>query len=629
MRKPAVVRRAPSPLLLTVALAPLLGAKPGAAPAVQRVPSVEEVVEREGFTPTPSQSEIYRPGAVLVPNAKGGHDVIVKDCLGVQAEVSVMSQSSIATSLAAGVSASLGVAKGAAAAGIEKRLSFVDPEQRTIPLSQLAATDACEKGVKNAARFADLSRGIVVYDVLVAQIKNSVCTKADASGKVVALGAAEAAAYSECVQESDAQVPLGYKAVPLGQLVAVGGAPVPAPTPGATQGGGGSGAGGFGGAGDLAKQLEAAEKLKADLEAKLAACLKSDADKVRAQAKADWSQLARLASKTDAAAKAAGKGYFEKFVAVYGAARVSCKNDLGERSELVSVAEVAQARAWLDAPAMVAGSRVVGMSGYRMRLVPAGTYTVGCTPVHVSQCEVDEKPARQVTLSRAVWVGETEVTQGLYQRLMGSNPSLFSTCGANCPVENVSWFDVVQLANQLSVAEGLESCYLVNGESVSWPKGPSCLGYRLPTEAEWEVSARGGGDPLYAGGAAPCTIANVVNIGRKGEYANVYNTDGWQYADCDDGYTFTAPVGTVRANGHGLHDMSGNVFEWVWDWYDSGAYATGPATDPAGPSSGAGRVCRGGSWGGAPQHARVTYRGKLSPGVRNGFLGVRLLRTAV
>ncbi|MFM2246877.1 MAG: hypothetical protein RL071_2951 [Pseudomonadota bacterium] len=130
MRPPADVRSVPRALALVARTAPLLGAKPSGAPAVQRVPSVEEVVEKEGFTPTLSQSEIYRPGAVLVPNAKGGHDVIVKDCLGVQAEVSVMSQSSIATSLATGVSARLGVTKGAAAAGIEKRLSFVDPEQR-------------------------------------------------------------------------------------------------------------------------------------------------------------------------------------------------------------------------------------------------------------------------------------------------------------------------------------------------------------------------------------------------------------------------------------------------------------------------------------------------------------------
>ncbi|MFM2246878.1 MAG: hypothetical protein RL071_2952, partial [Pseudomonadota bacterium] len=577
--------------------------------------------------------------------------------------------------------------------------------------------------MKNAGRLVDLSQAVVIYDVLVAQIKNSVCTKADANGKVVALGAAEAEAFSECVQESDAQVPLGYKAVPLGQLVAVGGAPVPAaaaagatqgagwsgsggfggagdlakqleaaeklkaeleaklvaclkseadkvraqakadwaqlaplaaktdaaakaagkgyfekfvsvygaakvnctnelgerseavvvaevaqarawldapaasaasagsassgaPVPaaaGATQGGGWSGSGGFGGAGDLAKQLEAAEKLKAELEAKLVACLKSEAEKVRAQAKADWAQLAPLAAKTDAAAKAAGKGYFEKFVSVYGAAKVSCTNDLGERSEVVSVAEVAQARAWLDAPAASAGSassgaggsRVVGSSGYALRLVPAGTYTVGCTSGQGGDCFDDEKPARKVTLSRSVYMGETEVTQGLYQRLMGSNPSKFTSCGSNCPVEQVSWVDVVKLANKLSAAEGLESCYVINGESVSWPKGPACLGYRLPTEAEWEVSARGGGDAKYGGG-------------------NELSAVGW--FDGNSG-SKTHPVGQKQANAYDLHDMSGNVWEWTWDWYDERAYAAGAVRDPLGPASGSTRVYRGGSWG--------------------------------
>jgi formylglycine-generating enzyme required for sulfatase activity len=615
MRPPADVRSVPRALALVARTAPLLGAKPSGAPAVQRVPSVEEVVEKEGFTPTLSQSEIYRPGAVLVPNAKGGHDVIVKDCLGVQAEVSVMSQSSIATSLATGVSARLGVAKGAAAAGIEKRLSFVDPEQRTVPLAQVAATEACEEGVKNAGRLVDLSQAVVIYDVLVAQIKNSVCTKADANGKVVALGAAEAEAFSECVQESDAQVPLGYKAVPLGQLVAVGGAPVPAAAAaGATQGAGWSGSGGFGGAGDLAKQLEAAEKLKAELEAKLVACLKSEADKVRAQAKADWAQLAPLAAKTDAAAKAAGKGYFERFVSIYGAAKVSCTNDLGERSEVVAVAEVAQARAWLDTPEVsarsassgAAGSRVVGSSGYAMRLVPAGTYTLGCTAGQGGDCSDDEKPARKVTLSRSVYMGETEVTQGLYQRLMGSNPSYFSACGSNCPVDHVSWYDVVKLANKLSAAEGLESCYVINGESVSWAKGPACLGYRLPTEAEWEVSARGGGDAKYAGG-------------------NELSAVGW--FDSNSG-SQTHPVGQKQANAYDLHDMSGNVWEWVWDWYDNSAYAAGAVRDPLGPASGSYRVLRGGSWINVPQRARVAYRNYDTPGFRNYALGVRLLRTA-
>ncbi len=333
----------------------LVGAKPSPEPLVQRVPSIEDVVENEGFTPTPSQSEIYRPGAVLVPNAKGGHDVIVDECTGVAPKVSLMAQSSIATSLSAGVSARLAVARVSSSGAIEKRLSFVDPEQRTIPMAQLTATDACTSGVRNASRFTDLSRGLVIYDVLVAQIKNSVCTRADATGRVVALAEAEAAGFSECIQESDAQVPLGYKAVPLGQLVSLS-APSPTPTSGSTVNptkptAAWAGSTGFEGAGDLAKQLEAAAKLRADLEAKLIACLRAEAAKVHAQATADWAQLGPLVTKTDAATKAAAKHYFERFVSTYAATKVSCSNDLGERSEIVDIGEVSKARAWLAAPA--------------------------------------------------------------------------------------------------------------------------------------------------------------------------------------------------------------------------------------------------------------------------------------
>ena len=258
------------------------------------------------------------------------------------------------------------------------------------------------------------------------------------------------------------------------------------------------------------------------------------------------------------------------------------------------------------APTAEAGSRVVGSSGYALRLVPAGTYTVGCTSGQGGDCSGDEKPARKVTLSRSVYVGETEVTQGLYQRLMGSNPSYFSACGASCPVEQVSWVDVVKLANKLSASEGLEACYVINGESVIWPKGLSCLGYRLPTEAEWEVAARGGGDAKYAGGNEPSAV-------------------GWFD---DNSGSKTHPVGQKQANAYDLHDMSGNVWEWTWDWYDERAYAAGAVRDPLGPASGSRRVVRGGSWFSDPQGARVANRGLDAPGRRYDVLGVRLLRTA-
>jgi formylglycine-generating enzyme required for sulfatase activity len=595
-------------------------AKPPAV-AIDRVPTLQEVVEAEGWTATPTQSGIYKPGTVLVPNARGTHDVVANSCVAAEPTVEVMSQSSIASTLKGGVKGNLGVGSAAASAGITKQLTFVDPEQRTIPLGLLQPTKECRAQLDAASSFSNLSSAILVNDVLVAIIKNTVCKRVEASGKVTALGAAEAAGFSDCVQESDGQVPVGFKSVPLGRLVSAGAGPgsagavgvapvVAAAAAGLTEGSGFSGSGGFGGAGDLAKQLEAAEKLKVDLEGKLAACLQAEAAKVKSQATADWSQLAPLASKRDAVAKSAGKRYFEKFVSAYGAPRVSCKNELGEQAVLVEVSEVALARAWLAAPIdsvpVLTSGGSVGSGGYALRPVPAGSYTIGCTVGQEGECQADERPARRVTLSRAILVGETEVTQALYQRLMGNNPSHFSSCGATCPVEQVSWFDAVAFANKLSASEGLESCYVISGERVTWPKGASCLGYRLPTEAEWEVAARGGRDDKYAGGG---------ELGAVGWY------DGNSGGE-------THPVGQKAANGYGLYDMSGNVWEWAWDGYDSSAYAGGAAIDPVGPAPGSYRVNRGGSCYYVPGLARVADRSRDTPGNRDSNLGFRLIRTA-
>jgi formylglycine-generating enzyme required for sulfatase activity len=234
--------------------------------------------------------------------------------------------------------------------------------------------------------------------------------------------------------------------------------------------------------------------------------------------------------------------------------------------------------------------------------VPAGTYEVGCTAGQQG-CVPIEGPRHTVTLTRSVLVMEKEVTQGLWQAVMGSNPSRFSSCGAECPVERVNWEDAVRFANALSERDGLEPCYELAGSTVSWPKGAACTGWRLPTEAEWEVAARGGADTLYAGGG------ELDAVGWTGE-----NSGG-----------ATHPVKQKAANGYGLYDMSGNVYEWVWDWH--GPYPSGAQVDPVGPASGSGRGVRGGSWFYFAPYARVTGRG-YSPGGRHFYLGLRLVQTS-
>jgi sulfatase modifying factor 1 len=187
---------------------------------------------------------------------------------------------------------------------------------------------------------------------------------------------------------------------------------------------------------------------------------------------------------------------------------------------------------------------------------------------------VNETPQHSVIITRGYCMKATEVTQGEWQAVMGSNPSKFKDCGANCPVEQVSWDDAVGYANTLSRREGLPECYA--GSTFT---GLGCRGYRLPTEAEWEYAAR-------AGTLTP------------------------PYGPIDPPY---GPIDT--RNRFGLYDMLGNVSEWTGDWH--GPYP-GTVTDPTGPATGFERVVRGGDF---------AFRSGYPPGVRGRYLGFRLVRT--
>lgn len=359
----------------------------------------------------------------------------------------------------------------------------------------------------------------------------------------------------------------------------------------------------------LAAQAQAADAAKRQAEAAAAAAtaalakeerkqLDAAAAKVRTQASADFAKLAGLLATPSESAKPV----LESYIAKYGAAMVT----VGSRTEGVEVPEVAKVQAALAAlggTSAKAGERVVTKSGIAMRLIPAGSFTMGCTK-SVGECGEFTKQPRTVRLTRSLLLGETEVKQGQWKVLMGRNPSHFSTCGLDCPVERVSWMDAVTFANRQSETEGLETCYLISGETVTWPKGLSCTGYRMPTEAEWEYAARAGGDTAYAG---------------HGELGRV----AW-YAENSNGKTH--PVGGKAANAWGLHDMSGNVWEWTWD--RPGAYSSGAVADPTGSPTGAGRVCRGGSWQNSSSRALLSDFGAVfSPEESLKHLGLRLART--
>ena len=244
--------------------------------------------------------------------------------------------------------------------------------------------------------------------------------------------------------------------------------------------------------------------------------------------------------------------------------------------------------------------------------IPEGTIMMGCTK-NQSSCQADEFPAHEVTLTRAFWLSETEVTQSEYTAVMGANPSEFSAC-AECPVEMVNWFEALTYANARSTAEGLVPCFELSGVesgstvTVLSPNGNpyDCEGYRLPTEAEWEYAARAGTDLLYAG-------------------SNDVSAVGWY-----GGNSGTHPVAEKAPNAWGLYDMSGNVLEWCWDWYDSGYYSPSPSSDPAGPAGPAGlRVFRGGGWNDYESFLRAAVRLGLGPSNGSIVLGFRLARSVL
>lgn len=173
------------------------------------------------------------------------------------------------------------------------------------------------------------------------------------------------------------------------------------------------------------------------------------------------------------------------------------------------------------------------------------------------------------------------------------------------PVTNVTWNDAVALARWLTRIEGRT--------------------YRLPTEAEWEYACRAGGTARYQHGNDPVGLSAVGNTFDR---RSAVHWPAWQdrATPGDDGHAFTAPVGSYPANAFGLHDMHGNVWEWVSDWYDEDYYARSPQDDPAGPPDGNVKVRRGGSWHTWSLYARCSFRNWNSVQTRYPLVGIRLVR---
>ena len=237
---------------------------------------------------------------------------------------------------------------------------------------------------------------------------------------------------------------------------------------------------------------------------------------------------------------------------------------------------------------------------------------------------------REVTLTCGFYMGIHLVTQEQFYAVMGYNPSHFSSNPADGeaqgrrPVEMVNWFHAIAFANRLSIMQGLEPAYHVAGvnwETLTFANVPTtgnatwnaatvnwnASGFRLATEAEWEFAARGG-------------VVCRGNFEFSG--SNVVSEVAW-YSGNSSGST--QPVGMLRPNALGIYDMSGNVWEWVWDWYGV-LPSSGQATNPAGAAAGGNRVFRGGGWINAPVLARSAFRINVVPVNRYINLGFRVVR---
>ncbi len=267
-------------------------------------------------------------------------------------------------------------------------------------------------------------------------------------------------------------------------------------------------------------------------------------------------------------------------------------------------------------------------------LIPAGAFTMGDS----LDGDSSALPTHTVNVS-AFYMGQHKVTKAEWDGVRtwaASNGYTDLAVGAgkasNHPVQTVFWWDVIKWCNARSEKEGLAPCYTVGGAvmktgttapTVNW----AANGYRLPTEAEWEKAARGG----LSGKRFPWgdTISHSqANYSSSASFAyDVSPTRGYHPTYGTGAYPYTSPVGSFTANGYGLHDMSGNVYEWCWDWY--GSYASGVQTDPRGASSGSARVVRGGNWGNGEYYCRAALRNNVDPGGAGYGIGFRTARSSV
>ena len=276
------------------------------------------------------------------------------------------------------------------------------------------------------------------------------------------------------------------------------------------------------------------------------------------------------------------KGYYERF------SELHTKQDTQSFRVEMALEGIEKELKRLGAPAVRPGGRTLTLTlgkGVTMKLVriPAGKFMMG-SPKTEKERKDNEGPQRQVTISKAFYMGVTEVTQSQYESITGKTPSRFK--GPRNPVEQVSWDDATAFCAALSKKTGRT--------------------VRLPSEAQWEYACRAGTKTRFSFGDENKDLA----------------TCGWYKANSDGK---SHPVGQKKPNAFGLYDMHGNVWEWCRDYYDEKFYANAKNVDPENPTESTARVLRGGSWGFSPLHCRAAYRGRFTPDNRRNSRGFRVV----
>lgn len=235
--------------------------------------------------------------------------------------------------------------------------------------------------------------------------------------------------------------------------------------------------------------------------------------------------------------------------------------------------------------------------GMEFVLIQSGEFDMGCSnsPELDPNCNESEKPNHHVKLTKDFYMSKYEVTQKQWKKIMGTNPSYFTRCGEDCPVETVSWHEVKRFIELLNQSEGSPK-----NKNENLLQG---VVYRLPTEAEWEYAARAGNGTRYYWG-------ETINSNYLWYEANTLKLQ---------------PVGKKKPNAFGIYDILGNVWEWCEDDYSDTFYSDSKKTDPVNLTNSNSKSYRGGSWNSYAPYTRVTYRSTYDPTYKNNDVGFRVI----